>query len=146
MAAITFLCRTLTPWALLPTRELGCGSVTTCWNRFAAWARGQGDLTGANPVDRAKRGCKWHLAVERAGVVLSLLLGAATRPDQELVAAVLDEMPPVATPVGGRRSRPGRCHGDKGDDSRHCRAYPRRRKIGCASPARAWTPRAASQP
>jgi hypothetical protein len=28
----------LHPWALLPVRELGCGSVTTCWNRFAEWA------------------------------------------------------------------------------------------------------------
>jgi len=39
MAAILFMCRTSTPWALLPVRELGCGSVTTCWNRFAEWAR-----------------------------------------------------------------------------------------------------------
>ncbi len=39
MAAIVFMCRTSTPWALLPVRELGCGSVTTCWNRFAEWAR-----------------------------------------------------------------------------------------------------------
>src|SRR6266508_3161655 len=23
---------------LLPVGELGCGSVTTCWNRFAEWA------------------------------------------------------------------------------------------------------------
>jgi transposase len=38
MAAIMFMCRTSTPWALLPVRELGCGSVTTCWNRFAEWA------------------------------------------------------------------------------------------------------------
>jgi transposase len=39
MAAILFMCRTSTPWALLPVNELGCGSVTTCWNRFAEWAR-----------------------------------------------------------------------------------------------------------
>jgi transposase len=38
MAAILFMCRTSTPWALLPVRELGCGSVTTCWNRFAEWS------------------------------------------------------------------------------------------------------------
>jgi transposase len=38
MASIIFMCRTSTPWALLPVRELGCGSVTTCWNRFAEWA------------------------------------------------------------------------------------------------------------
>ena len=39
MAAIIFMCRTSTPWALLPVTEFGCGPVTTCWNRFAEWAR-----------------------------------------------------------------------------------------------------------
>jgi transposase len=39
MAAILFMCRTSTPWALLPVGELGCGSVTTWGNRFAEWAR-----------------------------------------------------------------------------------------------------------
>jgi transposase len=38
MAAIVFMAGTLTPWALLPVREFGCGSVTTCWRRFAEWA------------------------------------------------------------------------------------------------------------
>jgi len=38
MAAVLFMARTSTPWALLPVRELGCGSVTTCWRRFAEWA------------------------------------------------------------------------------------------------------------
>ncbi len=38
MAAIVFMCRTSTPWALLPVTALGCGSVTTCWRRFAEWA------------------------------------------------------------------------------------------------------------
>src|SRR6266487_3654988 len=39
MAAIIFMARTSTPWALLPVGEFGCGSVTTCWRRFAEWAR-----------------------------------------------------------------------------------------------------------
>jgi transposase len=49
MAAIIFMCRTSTPWALLPVKELGCGSVTTCWNRFAEWA-------GAGVFDRLQEG------------------------------------------------------------------------------------------
>jgi transposase len=150
MAAIVFMCRTSTPWALLPVQELGCGSVTTCWRRFAEWAQAggfdrlqellldelgaaglldwsrvsvdsaslravRGDLCGANPVDRAKRGCKWHLAVDTTGIVLSLLLlSPANRPDQELFASLLDDVPMVATPAGGRRCRPERCHADKG--------------------------------
>jgi transposase len=38
MAAIIFMARTSTPWALLPVGEFGCGSATTCWRRFAEWA------------------------------------------------------------------------------------------------------------
>src|SRR5215207_6936417 len=38
MAAIIFMARTSTPWAPLPVGEFGCGSVTTCWRRFAEWA------------------------------------------------------------------------------------------------------------
>jgi transposase len=38
MAAIIFMARTSTPWALLPVAEFGCGSVSTCWRRFAEWA------------------------------------------------------------------------------------------------------------
>jgi transposase len=38
MAAIIFMARTSTPWALLPVDEFGCGSVTSCWRRGAEWA------------------------------------------------------------------------------------------------------------
>jgi transposase len=38
MAAIVFMARTSTPWALLPVGEFGCGSATTCWRRFSEWA------------------------------------------------------------------------------------------------------------
>ena len=38
MAAIIFMARTSTPWVLLPVGEFGCGSVTSCWRRFAEWA------------------------------------------------------------------------------------------------------------
>jgi hypothetical protein len=62
-------------------------------------------------------------------MVLSLLLGPANRPDQELFEAVLDDIPPVATPAGGRRRRPDKCHADKGYDYRHCRRVLRRRGI-----------------
>jgi transposase len=62
-------------------------------------------------------------------MVLGLLLGPANRPDQELFEAVLDDIPPVATPAGGRRRRPDKCHADKGYDARHCRGYLARRGI-----------------
>ena len=38
-AALVFMTRTSTPWALLPVRELGCGSTTTAWRRLEEWER-----------------------------------------------------------------------------------------------------------
>jgi transposase len=38
-AALVFMCRTSTPWALLPAGELGCGSATTAWRRLEEWQR-----------------------------------------------------------------------------------------------------------
>jgi transposase len=38
-AALVFMARTSTPWSLLPAKERGCGSATTCWRRFDEWAR-----------------------------------------------------------------------------------------------------------
>jgi len=39
VAALSFMARTSTPWSLLPAKELGCGSATTCWRRLDEWAR-----------------------------------------------------------------------------------------------------------
>jgi transposase len=33
------MARTSTAWALLPAKELGCGSASTCWRRLDEWAR-----------------------------------------------------------------------------------------------------------
>ena len=38
MAALILMARTSTPWALLPAKEFGCGSATTCWRRLDQWA------------------------------------------------------------------------------------------------------------
>jgi transposase len=39
VAALIFMARTSTPWVLLPAKELGCGSATTCWRRLDEWAK-----------------------------------------------------------------------------------------------------------
>jgi transposase len=38
-AAIVYMARTSVSWRLLPARELGCGSPTTCWRRLIEWAK-----------------------------------------------------------------------------------------------------------
>jgi transposase len=165
VAAIIFMARTSTPWALLPAKELGCGSATTCWRRLDEWARAGvfeqlqalvldelgeagrvnlgrvsvdsfslravkgGDLTGANPVDRGKAGSKLHLAGERGGLPLSVVLSAANANDSTMFEAVLDDIPAIWMPTGRRRCRPTKVHADKAYDHRRCRHYLRRRGI-----------------
>jgi hypothetical protein len=82
-----------------------------------------GDLTGANPVDRAKRGSKLHLAGEGTGLPLSLLVTGANTNDSLVFEALLDDLPKLRTPAGGRRCRPDKCHADKAYDQRRCRGY-----------------------
>ena len=38
LTGIIFVLKTGIPWQALPT-EMGCGSGSTCWRRFAAWTR-----------------------------------------------------------------------------------------------------------
>jgi transposase len=164
-AAIVFMARTSTPWELLPARELGCGSASTAYRRFAAWTRAgvfdqlalvlldklgeagridwrrvsvdstslralkKGGHTGPNPTDRGKAGSKLHLAADGGGIPLAVLLTAANLHDSTLFHAVLDEIPPVATPTGRRRRRPGPVHADKAYDHQRCRAYLHKRGI-----------------
>jgi hypothetical protein len=43
--------------------------------------------------------------------------------------AILDDVPPIRTPSGRRRTRPGKVDADKADDCQANRAYLRRRGI-----------------
>jgi len=66
VTALVFMTRTSTPWGLLPAKELGCGSATTCWRRLE---------------ERAKAG-----VFDRLQLVLLDELGAAGRVDLERVS------------------------------------------------------------
>jgi transposase len=84
---------------------------------------------GANPVDRAKRGSKLHLAVEGGGLPLSVLVTGANTYDGLVFEALLDDLPAVRRLAGRRRCRPGKVHADKAYDHRRCRGYLSRRGI-----------------
>jgi hypothetical protein len=84
---------------------------------------------GANPVDRRRPGSKLHLVCDGVGLPLTAVVTAAYVNDTTMFQAVLDDIPPVLTPSGRRRCRPGKLHGDKGCDSAANRAYLRRRGI-----------------
>ena len=84
---------------------------------------------GAHPVDRGKPGSKLHLVCDGGGLPLTAVVTAANLNDTTVFQAVIDDVPPIRTPAGQRRTRPGKLAADKGYDSRANRAYLRRRGI-----------------
>jgi transposase len=88
-----------------------------------------GGPRGANPVDRGKPGSKLHLVCDGNGLPLTAAVTAANVADVTMLAAVVDDIPPVRTPSGRRRCRPAKIHADKGYDSHANRADLRRRGI-----------------
>jgi IS5 family transposase len=84
---------------------------------------------GANPVDRGKPGTKLHLVCDGGGLRLTAVVTAANVNDTTMFEAVLDDVPPIRTPAGRRRVRPGAVHADKGYGSHANWASLRRRGI-----------------
>jgi len=84
---------------------------------------------GTNLVDRGKPGSKLQLVCDGSGVPLTAVVTAANVNDTTMFQAVVDDVPPIRTPSGRRRIRPGKVHADKGYDSRANRAYLRQRGI-----------------
>ena len=90
-----------------------------------------GEATGPNPTDRGKAGTKRHVVVDRAGIPLAVTLSAANVNDVSLFEPLLDAIEPIKRPRGRPRTRPAKVHADKAYQAKHCRAYLRRRGIGC---------------
>jgi transposase len=84
---------------------------------------------GADPVDRGKPGSKLHLVCDGGGLPLTAVVTAANVNDTTMFQAVVDDVPPIRTPSGRRRTRPGKVHADKAYDSRANRAWLRQRGI-----------------
>ena len=93
---------------------------------------GHAEEVGPNPVDRGKPGSKRHLLVDRRGAPLAVWLSAANVHDSVVFEALIEAIEPIKRPGRGRpRVRPGKLHADKAYDLPRCRAYLRRRGIGC---------------
>ena len=88
-----------------------------------------GDHVGANPGDRGKPGSKLHLVCDGGGLPLTAVVTAANVNDTAMFQALVEDIPPIRTPAGRRRTRPAKVHPDKGYARRANRAYLRRRGI-----------------
>lgn len=58
-----------------------------------------GDQVGANPVDRGKPGSKLHLVCDGSGLPLTAAVAAANVNDTAAFQAVMDDVPPIRTPL-----------------------------------------------
>ena len=76
---------------------------------FSLRAVKRGDLTGANPSRSGKQGSKLHLAGERGGLPLSVVLSAANANDSTMLETLLEDTPAIRMPTGHRRRGPARC-------------------------------------
>jgi hypothetical protein len=68
---------------------------------------------GADPVDRGKPGSKLHLVCDDGGLPLTAVVTAANVNDTTVFQAIVEDVPPIRTPAGRRRTRPGAVHADK---------------------------------
>ena len=65
-----------------------------------------GALTGPNPTDRGKNGSKRHVACDGQGTPLAIIHTGANVHDSEQAIPLIDAIPPIKRPGGGRRKRP----------------------------------------
>jgi hypothetical protein len=63
-------------------------------------------------------GSKLHLVCDGGGLRLTAVVTATNVTDTSMFQAVVDDVPPIRTPAGRRRARPGKLAADKGLDSR----------------------------
>jgi transposase len=89
-----------------------------------------GALTGRNPTDRAKKGTKRHLLVDRRGTPLALRITGANRHDSTQAMALIDAIPPIRPKRRGRpRRKPRDVYGDRAYGTPVNREGLRRRRI-----------------
>ena len=89
-----------------------------------------GNITGPNPTDKGRPGCKRHLVVDAQGIPLAVRLTKANLHDSQMFEEMLDAIPALQGPGRGRpRRRPGKAHADKGYDYWKCREACRVRGI-----------------
>ena len=69
------------------------------------------------------------MITERTGLPLAVCCTEANRQESMRFEWLIDAIPPITQPHGGRRRRPDKVHADKAYDNPRCRAFLRQRRI-----------------
>ncbi len=69
-----------------------------------------GPKTGKNPTDKGKKGTKRHLASDRKGIPLAVILTGANVHDSMVFEELIDAVEPIKRPRGRPRKRPEKLH------------------------------------
>jgi transposase len=89
-----------------------------------------GAQTGPNPTDRGKNGSKRHLACDGQGTPLAMVHTGANVHDSDQAIPLIDAIPAIKRPRGGRRRRPDQVFADRAYDAEvKIRRALRRRRI-----------------
>jgi transposase len=76
-----------------------------------------GAQTGPNPTDRGKNGSKRHVVCDGNGVPLAVFHTGANIHDSQQAIPLIDAIPPIKRPGGGRRRRPDKAFADRAYDA-----------------------------
>jgi transposase len=76
-----------------------------------------GAQTGPNPTDRGKNGSKRHVVCDGQGTPLAFIHTGANVHDSEQAIPLIDAIPPIKRPGGGRRKRPAKVYADRAYDA-----------------------------
>lgn len=87
-----------------------------------------GARTGPNPTDRSKNGSKRHLVCDRKGTPLAVEHTGANVHDSQQAIPLIDAIPAIKRPCGGRRKRPDQVYADAAYDAEAKIRKPLRRR------------------
>ena len=76
-----------------------------------------GAKTGPNPRDRGKNGSKRHVISDGKGIPLAVIHTRANVHDSQQAIALVDAIPAIKRPHGGRRRRPNELYADRAYDA-----------------------------
>lgn len=87
-----------------------------------------GEQTGPNPTDRGKNGSKRHVACDGRGTPLALRHTGANVHDSQAAIPLIDAIPSIKRPGGGRRKRPDAAFADRAYDAEQKIRIPLRKR------------------